>query len=133
MISNYERAIVHPATALWLQENGYSFAHEPVLDRRDSDQVFIGVPDFLAWHDVDRRYLIVECKATPGTMGQVIYQMRRYENALNKPALKVIAVPGDIWTIELYNYFMRFDLFLMALTMPISKQDYDRERSKLAS
>lgn len=82
----YELEVVHPATAVWLTENGYTYRHEVVTDA--------GVIDFLATHK-DGHRLIVECKSKGTAYLLAIRQVLDYQRELGLQFRPAIAIPVD--------------------------------------
>lgn len=85
----YEHEFVHPATAQWLKEHGYTFKHE--------FKTPVGRLDFLAEHD-DGGFLIVECKADCDETLKALRQVLDYQRHLGQDHQCALAAPS--WSID---------------------------------
>ncbi len=108
--SRYEGQVVHPATAKWLTEHGYTFRHEVTI--ADYERA-----DFVAIHE-SGHVLIVECKNSCTNFSSTIRQVKSYQSQYSASATSAIAIPQEAITDHARRTCARFSITLIELNIP---------------
>jgi hypothetical protein len=117
----YEHEVIHPATAQWLEQNGYTYRHEVQTDA--------GNIDFLATHS-DGHHLIVECKSRGSSYLSALRQVLDYQRELGSAFRASIAMPESDITPEIETACIRRNVGLIRLS---SLGQFDRTKHNLDS
>lgn len=106
---SYELDHVHPATANWLETNGYDYYHEKRLNGL--------IVDFYAWN-ANGNILLIECKPTTSNLKGAIRQLVRYRNQIDAPTRAALAFPKDVITPDVAQSCTDSNLETIALNIP---------------
>ena len=107
---NYELSVIHPATAKWLTDAGYTFEHEVYM--KD-----YGRADFIAAHPTGQ-VLIIECKKDAHALSRTINQVSDYRQQYDRKAQIVIALPAYTVTDKVRELLERRKAGLIELSVP---------------